>query len=80
MVKWKKVVLIIKKEDMFNEVPDREDYISAWYAYMNQFELDPFDFQVVALKSRNKEFKKTWHVTLKFRKRREDEYWRTYED
>jgi hypothetical protein len=44
---------------------------------MNQLELDPLDFEARWLQSRNKDFKKTWHITIKFRKKGE---WWEYED
>lgn len=77
MRKWKEVVIVIKKEDLLSEIPDKEDFISAWYGYTKELELDPFDFEVKGLKSRSREFKKTWHITLKFRRKGE---WWEYED
>lgn len=77
MRKWKEVVLVIKKEDLLSEIPDTEDCVQAFFAYMNQLELDPLDFEARWLQSRNKEFKKTWHITIKFRKKGE---WWEYED
>lgn len=67
MRKWKKVVLVIKKENLLSEIPDTKDCVQAFFDYMNQLELDPLDFDARWLKSRDKEFKKTWHITIKFR-------------
>lgn len=76
MSEWKKVVLVIKKEDLISEVPDLEDCIQAWYGSKYQLELDSSDTEVRWLESKNKEFKKTWHITIKFRQKG----WWEYED
>lgn len=77
---WKKIVLVIKKENLCSEKPDRQDFINAWYRFANEREFEPFDFQVYGLKTKSKEFKKTWHITVCYKKRRINEYWRIYED
>ena len=68
MVEWKKVVLVIKKEDLlFSEIPCKDDITAAWNRYVTEFELNPFNIALVhELKSKRKEFKRTWHVTVTY--------------
>ena len=71
MSEWKKVVLVIKKEDLLfrDGILCRTDISFAWYRYVTKFGLYPLDFEACWLESKNKEFKKTWHITIKFRKK-----------
>ena len=77
MSEWKKVVLVIKKEDLISEIPCSSDFYRAWGSYVHESGLNPYDIDLLyELKSKRKEFKRTWHITIKFRKRREGEVWR----
>lgn len=71
MSEWKKVVLVIKEEDLLfrDGKLSRTDISLAWYRYLEQLGIYPSVFEAYWLESKDKKFKKTWHVTVKFRKR-----------